>query len=166
MIKKLLSILILILWLLGSGNLFAQDNPDSIRVSGSSVFVEFGGNAPFISLNYEYLAQTRNEKVKCAAVIGFTHHFNDPFDFLIAPQYNVLIGRDLMAEIGAGVTIPISYIDDWIVVMRLGGRYQKTGGRMFYKLAFTPILSPNNDVLFLPMLGISVGYRFKCKGKK
>ena len=164
--KRLLQILILAFSLLGSYNSFGQQKPDSIAISRSSIFIEFGGNAPLISLNYDYLILTKRENIKFAFTIGSTHHFNNPLDIVVAPHFNILIGRKLMAEIGAGLTIPISYIHDWVLVPRLGGRYQKKGGGMFYRLAFTPIISPHSDVSFFPSFGISIGYTFKCNKKK
>lgn len=129
--------------------------------------MEIGGNAPLISLNYDYLIPTKKENIKCALTIGFTHHFTDPLDVLIAPQINTLIGRrNLMAEIGVGLTIPISYTQDWVWVPRFGGRYQKMSGGMFYRLAFTPIISPHSDPSIFPMFGISIGYTFRGNRKK
>ncbi len=164
--KRLLPILILTFSLLGSYNSFGQNKSDSILINRSSVFIEFGGNAPLISLNYDYLILTKKENIKCAFTIGSTHHFNSPLDIVIAPQFNILIGRKKMAEIGVGLTIPISYIHDGVLVLRFGGRYQKMGGGMSYRLAFTPIISPHSDTFFFPMVGLSIGYTFKCNRKK
>ncbi len=164
--KGLIQILVVAFSLLGTCNLFGQDNSNRIAINRNSVFIEFGGNAPFISLNYDCLIRTKKENLKYALTVGATHHFNDIFDILVAPQFNVLIGRNLMAEAGTGVTIPISYIEDWVYILRFGGRYQKIGGGMMYRLAFTPLISPHNEMIFFPMFGVSIGYTFKCNKKK
>jgi len=163
--KNLLPILILAISQLSSYNSFGQDQSDSNANNGSTLFIEFGGNAPLISLNYDYLIQTRKENFKYAFTFGATHHFNKPLDIVIAPQFNTLIGRTLMAEIGVGLTIPISYTQDWVWIPRFGGRYQKMSGGMFYRLAFTPIMSPHSNPSTFPMFGISIGYTFKCNRK-
>ena len=156
--KNLLAILILIIAQLTYYQSFGQDQSNS---NASTLFIEFGGNAPLISLNYDYLMQTRNENLKYAFTFGATHYFNKLTDIVIAPQFNTLIGRTLMAEIGLGLTIPMSYTQDWVWIPRLGGRYQKISGGMFYRLAFTPIISPHSNPSFFPMCGISIGYTFK-----
>lgn len=157
--------MILAFSILSSYNSFGQDKSDSIVINRSSLFIEFGGNAPLISLNYDYLILTKKENFKCAFTFGSTHHFNNPLDIVIAPQFNTLIGRNLMAEIGVGLTIPISYTQDWVWVPRFGGRYQKMSGGMVYRLAFTPIISPHSNPSIFPMFGISIGYTFKCNRK-
>ena len=164
--KELLLTLLLAFLQISSYNSFGQDKSDSNAINRSSLFIEFGGNAPLISLNYDYLFPTKNENFKCAFTIGSTHHFNNPLDIVIAPQFNALIGRSLMAEIGVGLTIPISYTQDWVWVPRFGGRYQKMSGGMVYRLAFTPIISPHSNPSIFPMIGISIGYAFKCNRKE
>lgn len=159
--KRLLPILILIFSILRFFNSFSQNSYEKIEVNRSSLFIEFGGNAPLISLNYDYLIPTRKENFKCAFTIGLTHHFIGPLDIVFAPQFNTLMGRNFMAEIGVGLTIPILYTQDWVWVPRLGCRYQKMSGGMFYRLAFTPIISPHSNPSIFPMFGISIGYTFK-----
>jgi len=161
--KKLLQILMLVLSLLWSCKSFGQDDSDSMHNNRSSVFIELGGNAAILSVNYEYLTQTRRENVKSAFAIGLTHHFTDPLDFIVAPQYSLLIGNKLMAETGAGLTIPVSYTHQWVLIARFGARYQKMNQGFYYRLAFTPVISLRNDMAFLPMAGISIGYRFQSK---
>jgi len=156
--KKLLIIIFTIL----SSNISGQEQVERNPNHSSSLFVEFGGNAPLISLNYDYLIQTRKENLKYSFTLGATHHFNEPADFVVAPQVNGLIGRNLMAELGIGLTIPFSYLDDWVWIPRFGGRYQKMDGGMFYRIAFTPIVSSHSKASILPMFGISLGYTFKC----
>jgi hypothetical protein len=165
-LKRVLPIILFTFSLIGSYNSLGQVKSDSIVINRSSVFIEFGGNAPFISLNYDYLILTKKENIKCAFTIGTTHHFNNPYDIVIAPQFNILVGKKIMAEIGAGITIPISYISDGVFVPRIGGRYQKMGGGMIFRLAFTPIIAPNSNTSFLPMIGISIGYTFTHNRKK
>ena len=164
--RSLLAILILTFSLLEYGNSYGQNRSDSIVINRSTIFIELGGNAPQISVNYDYLVLTKNENIKCALTIGTTHHFNNLHDFVFGPQFNTLIGRKLMAEIGLGVTIPMAFINDWVLIPRFGGRYQKMDGGMFYRLAFTPIISPESNTSILPSFGISIGYTFKSNNEK
>lgn len=153
----------LVLSLLWCCKSFGQDDSDSLYNNGTSLFIELGGNAAILSVNYEYLTQTRRENVKSAFAIGLTHHFTDPLDFIVAPQYNLLIGNELMAETGAGITIPVSYAYQWVLIARFGARYQKMNQGFYYRLAFTPVISLRNEGAFLPMVGISIGYRFQSR---
>lgn len=163
--KRLLPILLLAFSLLCSYQSIGQHKSEGNTINRNTLFIEFGGNAPLISLNYDYLIHTEKEILKYALTFGVTHHFNEPLDFVIAPQFNTLIGRNLMAEIGVGLTIPIAYSQDWVWIPRIGGRYQNTSGGMFYKLAFTPIISPHSNPSIFPMFGISIGYTLKSKRK-
>lgn len=164
--KSLLPILLLTFSLLEYGNLYGQNKFDSTVINRSSIFIELLGNAPQISVNYDYLILTKNKNIKYALTIGTTHHFNNLHDFVFGPQFNTLIGRKLMAEIGLGVTIPLAFINDWVLIPRFGGRYQKMDGGMFYRLAFTPIISPASNTSILPSFGIAIGYTFKGKNEK
>lgn len=163
--KGLSSILILAFSLLAYCSSSGQDRSDSTMINRSSIFIELGGNAPQISLNYDYLVLTKRENFKYALTIGSTHHFNNAYDFVFTSQFNTLLGRELMAEIGFGVTFPIAFINDWVLIPRFGGRYQKIDGGMFYRLAFTPIISPDSNTSILPMIGISIGYTLKRNEK-
>lgn len=164
--KGLVPLFILAFSLVAYSVAYSQEKPDSTKLSRNTLFIELGGNAPHISLNYDYLIPTTIKNFKCALTIGATHHFNDFSDFVIAPQFQTLIGKKFMAEIGLGITIPIAYINDWVIIPRFGGRYQKKDGGMFYKLAFTPIITPYNNASILPMFGISIGYTFKRNRSK
>lgn len=166
--KSVLRILILFFTLLSCCASSAQHNSDSSVTNRNSFFIEIGGSAPQISLNYDFLIFTKNENIKYALTIGSTHHFNNVYDFVFAPQFNTLIGKKLMAEIGMGITIPIAFINDWVLIPRFGARYHKNDKGMFYKIAFTPIISPKIKTNILPMFGVSIGYTLKrnIKNKK
>lgn len=140
---------------------FGQVAENHNKFSRHSLFAEFGGNAPMVSINYDFRTPIKNDRISHAFTMGMTHHFENLKDFVAAPQYNLLIGKLLMAETGAGVTLPFLYLHNWVVIPRLGIRYQKPGGGMMYRLAFTPILSPGDSKVFLPMFGFSVGYSFR-----
>lgn len=157
--KELLIGLTIIVSVISPYNLFGQNQ--SVNMNRNTLFIELGGNAPLISLNYDHIIPTKNGKFKYSLTFGTTHHFTKPLDFVLAPQLNTLLGRSLMAEIGVGFTIPVLFTEDWVWVPRLGGRYQNMSGGMFYRLAFTPTFSPYNQQLFFPMFGVSIGYTFK-----
>lgn len=131
---------------------------EKMHIQKSSLFIEVGGNAPWVSMNYDYLIPTRIEKVKTSFTLGATHHFGSFSDFIVAPQLNVLYGNELMLELGYGAALPVAYMDEWVHVPRAGFRRQKRDGGMFYRLAFTPIISSRNQTAFLPMFGVGLGY--------
>lgn len=131
--------------------------------SRHTLFVEAAGNAPLVSLNYDFLIPTKREKLKYSLALGLTHHFTDALDFVAAPQVNLLYGRSFMAEFGLGYTQPLSFVDNGVGVIRLGGRYQKRAGGMFYRLAFISVIAPQSDQVLLPGFGAGIGYTFRLK---
>lgn len=83
-------------------------------------------------------------------------------DLELSPQFNILIGGKLCAEIGVGYTRSVTIIDrEGYSVLRFGARYQKTNGGFFGRFAITPILIYFGDLPVTPWVGLSIGYTIK-----
>jgi hypothetical protein len=138
---------------------------DSNKVQRNSVFLEIGGNSTVYSINYDYLL-TVEKYFKTALTIGLSGYKGSPYpDIELSPQFNLLIGGKLCAEIGVGYTKSLT-LPNGFAVLRLGIRYQKPKGGIFGRFAFTPLFKSFEGEPFLPWIGLSVGYTFKCHCKK
>lgn len=131
--------------------------------SRSTILAELGGSAPQASIGFDYICPTGIPSLKYAFTLAMTHHFGAWDDFLIAPQLNLLYGQSWLIELGGGVTLPLAYLDDWVVIPRLGVRYQRPAGGWMGRLGFTPIFRLSEADVFLPSLGLGLGYTLKNK---
>lgn len=172
-------------------------NQDSIKrknIVQHSLFIEFfGSSASYYNLMYDCsFLLAEKHKIAIAAGIGYL----PPLPVLethpsvnVSLQANYLYGKKHHLEIGVGVAFPelyaptnISYSsdgryevsDDWrfstnhlIIPVRIGYRYQKNRGGLFWKAAFVPYFSEQiYHVLklpFVPGVGVSIGYTFNSE---
>ena len=167
---------------------FAQNfQPETAVAPGlyrNSVYLEIGGNAGGLSLNYERLVPFANINNYLALRVGgiFVPYGrvgrNLGYEFYLPLEASVLLGRRAVKlELGLGTTIGGyggTRLNIWgqtehynqmeaVSVLRIGGRWQKPGKHWFVRVGFTPFLQEMYTVIeypFSPWAGISVGYNF------
>lgn len=191
------SLIFLFLFSLLTGIVSAQDTSEPAKKN--SIFLEYFGNGSFYySLNYDRIMLDK-PSWKLAARIGAMYH-RQKFDFFVENgyrlRYNIPIeisylrgkGNNYL-ELGAGVTYLHEGYDSYVQTEfglprigyikhqnlnyfgRIGYRYQKTNGGVFFKVGFTPsvrfikgrgyIASANSAIGYILSAGLSIGYTLK-----
>jgi hypothetical protein len=140
----------------------------------NTLFVEAFGNGLLYSIGYDRLFFPE-KTTKLSLSIGVTPFIGQKqstmkIDAWLSPQVNCLIGKDHNLEIGIGYTFLGFYIDyinrPHLIFYRIGYRYQKTDGGLFFRIGFTPYSfidkAPgiNLDNPFMPWGGIAIGWTF------
>lgn len=172
--KKYFLIILCLSSILMNKNCFAQDN--TFEVKGlHTVYVEVYGNAfEGYTIGYDY-ALKLHEKHKLSFNCGFGYvpdldNFFNFFDFPIATEISYLYGKEHHLELGVGATCNANfwsskggfYRADWLTPFRIGYRFQKDDGDLFFKAAATPFIWWNLSS-FMPWFGVAVGYTFKSR---
>ena len=174
-------------------------------VARNSVYAEVLGNAVGLSLNYDRIV-LKKEKISMSFCIGAATNpinflgsaffnkpkfVNSPLIYGVPVSCNMIYGRgNQHFEVGVGLTynqgysMDINYLHEVVyysreifAVIRLGYRFQKKDGGLFWKLGFTPYflikdyivktdvpeLSPSfiSVPKVIPMGGIAIGYTFR-----
>ena len=152
-----------------------------VKLKKNTIFLEFMGNGFIYSVNYDRLFDV-SKKIKMSSRIGF--HFTNKFPFQYYRTISVPIeisgmypfyGNKHFLEIGLGLTylnsndLYTNHTEHVIAfVPRIGYRFQKPEGGLFFKLGFTPlydwiVLNPNLKVFhhnwFLSG-GLGIGHTF------
>lgn len=140
----------------------------------NSIYFELLGNGIIYSFGYDRLIITK-DLYKISTNIGLTAIPASPFSsdfqvYTISPQLSFLIGQKNNLELGLGYTMALLKSDSEInniLVYRIGYRYQKKDGGLFFRIGFTPFSfikkSPdffNNYLYFQPWGGITIGWTF------
>jgi hypothetical protein len=142
----------------------------------NSFQVDLGGHGLFYSLNYERIL-LNGGRFKTASQAGVSYYpastgirdiwipmgINEVFSF---GQHHMEAGIGYM-PIREATRDPENNPSEWfwshMVTGRIGYRYQKPGGRLILRAAFTPVLEIeilDHGDEFHPLGGISVGYSF------
>ena len=151
--------------LLSTATIFAQQNEmDEFakpnRVQHTFSFEIFGGSV-FYGLNYDLTFRIA-ERHKIATSLSLSHI--PRFITSIAPQISYLFGRRHHLELGIGYAYCRLWNDDVgnLYLMRIGYRYQRENGGLFWRIAFTPSINhPFTDLALAPGVNIGVGYTFR-----
>lgn len=143
--------------------LSAQTPSDSIKKN--SVYVEFLGSSPYLyNLSYDRILLSEGKTILSAA-LGIQNFFHIQEDnplnsrFSMTPQVNLLFGAKHYLEVGIGAHF--LSLQDVAIPFRLGYRFQKDEGGLFFKAALTPLFLPEPGFFgkqFLPWAGLSIGY--------
>ncbi len=160
----------------------------SVRKVNKIVYVEVVGNAPFMSLNFEYkITSIRNALLYFHTGIGYDRiDYNDSdvnvFSVPIEATFILFKGKHHL-EYGFGITPFISKTATWsgdiiyydskvnenyslyfLLIPEIGYRFQNLSKRkVFFKFGFTPVIfnsSVNNHFDFIPSIGIGIGKTF------
>lgn len=139
--------------------------------------LEIFGHGSFYSINYERLI-FNGERFKTSAQAGFAYY---PESSGVIPLWIPLTINQMLSfgshhlEVGLGQIIINDRlpngVNDYILFgsLRAGYRYQKPGGRIMFKLSFTPIVDywdrvnpefATEYVEFIPWGGLTIGYNF------
>jgi hypothetical protein len=153
----------------------------------NTVYAEILGNAAGLSINYDRVV-LKKEKIALSICIGagfvpsnaINKLLNNnatkknylPYGFPIS--CNLIYGKNNHhLETGVGLTYQqgmygegLKYSQTIFAVVRLGYRYQKENGGLFWKIGFTPFIPIKEfgtisvPYVFLPFGGIALGYTF------
>ncbi len=134
----------------------------------NSVYIEFLGSSPLLyNVTYDRLFVGEGP-IRLSAAVGLQYIFDRDIDaalnsdFSMTPQLNMLFGRKHYFEFGVGAAFPFGG-GGTVFPFRLGYRFQKEEGGLFFKAAFTPIYFPGDGIFgspFLPWGGLAAGYTF------
>lgn len=159
-IKKtmlLVSTLLLLLQL----DCFSQDVPQ--KIAKNSIYTEFFGSAVYLyNISYDRIVFAK-EKNKVSLALGaqYLPSIDSPSDYRlsVSPQINYFRGIKHHFETGIGVAVDFNN-GDFIIPIRIGYRFQKPEGGMFYKIGITPLYV--NDFLgspaVIPWGGLAIGW--------
>jgi hypothetical protein len=167
-----ISVLILSL-LCGSGFVLSAQNINS--------FLELGGSGGLGSFNHEFLKPLRsgekankndNSKLNnwsrgVRFGIGFTPVDKNNGFVVVVPLMETVHYRKNdsphVLEISGGVAPSISSKGAWYIKspLALGYRYDQQDKKLFYRIAYTPIIGWLVDYNWQHWAGISIGYKFK-----
>jgi hypothetical protein len=164
-IKKT-TILILTIILLLHFDCFSQDNKQDL--SKNSIYGEIFGNAGYLyNLTFDRIVFTKDQK-NISIAIGLQYFNSNDIDEPIAsisPQINYFIGKN-GHHFETGVGVAFDYLNnDYVIPLRVGYRYQKKQGGLFFKIGFTPLIiedfyfSDSRFTLF-PWGGLGIGLTF------
>ena len=163
-------ILVVILFIAKNINCNAQD---TTATASNAVYLEFGGNAGYGSVNYERIALT-TKKIQLSVRAGLStlkiKDYRDKFnpDIVIPLAFNVMYGKDHKLETGLGTTfINTVSVGENLSPKRtsalhgnlhIGYRYQKATGGLLFRFCYTPLFDFSSS--FRHWAGVSVGYAF------
>ena len=173
--------LITILFATMVNSLVAQNYSESFK--RNTFFIEVGGNSPFYSLNYDRII-VKKINWKLAARIGAMYLYDNGNylesirnkNFSMPLELSFLKGKNNHnLEIGIGAT---PFFKEYVETTRdnffslgsfgrIGYRYQKTNGGIFFKAGFTPLIRFKKDVDSInpkyvsPWAGLAIGYTLK-----
>lgn len=177
--KTLLASLLLVL--LSSFYLQAQEEPAPAFTAKNALYLEVGANAIYYSINYERIFyQQANFKMAARAGVSAIpiNIANKNYGGYILPLEIVgLLGKSKHhLEVGTGITpywMPHqirgfeeefdSYKFNAIIPIRIGYRYQKPEGGFFFRAGYTPFYSLEEGMIrpfILLFGGVSVGKSF------
>ncbi|WP_207432032.1 hypothetical protein [Sabulibacter ruber] len=162
-------------------SLHAQSTTPPEKISRNTVFLEIGGNSLVYSLNYDRILVNK-PTFKLAGRIGGMYLKNTGiienggyhmYSFPLELSYLHGKGNHHL-EIGVGVNPSIEKQFDFdrtnysiFPLVRLGYRYQRSDGGLFFKAGFTPIIQTRKDIKYItdsplaPWGGIAIGYTLK-----
>ncbi|GHV43689.1 hypothetical protein FACS1894180_3520 [Bacteroidia bacterium] len=183
--------LTILLFYLSNYFCFSQETKNELRQQNQhTVFVEIFGNSFYLyNITYDY---TLNLSLKHKMSVGMGFQYMPagvedifyPHTFSFSPQINYLYGRrSHHLELGLGLIFPslfyynVSGFDvdgSFLVPLRIGYRYQRENGGLFWKIALTPLFGKGEigilswktgigDIHCRPWIGVSIGYTFKNK---
>lgn len=150
-----------------------QGQSDTIFSNKNNLNLELFGHGAYYSLNYERIVLNKS-KFKIGAQLGFAAYpfiiDNMPFATIISLNQLTSFKR-FHLEIGIGqvytskeVEMENSFIkretpDKLYTSLKAGIRFQNAYDRIFYKIAFTPLIDLEQSK-FIPWGGIGVGLSF------
>lgn len=152
---------------------FSQDISSNKFQNKNSLQLDLGGHGLFYSVNYERILINGN-RFKTASQLGISYYpaSTGIRDIWMPIGVNEILsfGRHHI-EAGLGYIVireairdPENNPDEWfwsgIMSGRIGYRYQKPGGRLILRAAFTPFMEHGSAHEFHPSGGLSVGYSF------
>lgn len=162
-------------------NACAQDVPNK-SFKKNTVFLELGGNGFINSINYDRLFTLKDSLISVSFRLGFGLYKSNESDSSIIKvlplEVNFLLGKKQnYLELGFGYTPSFGYRTfrqnnvvyatknfDFNIIGRVGYRYQKPEGGIFFRLGFTPIIYRDyinaGKFKIAPWGGISAGISF------
>jgi hypothetical protein len=136
------------------------------RNKRNSVYLEVAGSGGLGSINYEELFWKRNNtEFTWRAGLSFAPiDRNNGVGIVFPLMINSIIGANshkLEVGVGQGVTVTTKGKFFALSTAAIGYRYQSDSKKLFYRVAYTPLVSYLIDFQVQHWAGISVGYTFK-----
>lgn len=133
-----------------------------------SLFLELGGSGGFGSINYEkdFLLKTNTAYSFRAGFCVIPIDKNNGSALIFPLMVNFKMGNSahkLEGGVGQGLTVTTKGSAFALALAAFGYRYQPTGKRLFFKIAYTPLISYIVDRQIQHWGGLSIGYSFKSK---
>ena len=160
--KLLLSIFVIFI----IQNVQAQSE-EKVKQAKNTVYLELFGSAGAVyNITYDRILISRDQNSLSAALgiqyfpLGVTEE-GDHSIYSISPQINYFTGKIHRFELGLGLAYDFNE-ESFAIPFRIGYRYQKNEGGMFYKVGFTPVYTNVSiwNKTILPSGGIAVGWSF------
>ncbi len=133
-----------------------------------SVYLELGGSAGIGSINYEKIfSQNKNKNWLWRAGISvFPIDDNAGTVFVFPIAIGGLIGKkNSQFEFGLGQGISMTTKGNFysLITPELGYRYSATNNPLFFRIAYTSLISYILDFQYQQWAGISIGYQLNAK---
>ena len=159
---KLTTIYLFLFFLTSYGQI---ENNEHIDKAKNTIYLEILGNAGYLyNISYDRLLYTKeNNNISLGLGAQYLPSSDLSSDYIlsVSPQINYLYGVKHYFETGLGFSYDFN-VGDFVVPIRIGYRYQKPDGGLFYKIGFTPFYI--NDLLGSPALipwgGLALGWTF------
>ena len=164
-VKSLHIVVLSILCLLIQLETHAYKDPER-----KSVFLELGGNAYYGSINFESMfgAYKHHAFAFRIGVGGYPVANTSDFKVAVPVALNFLTGRKsnfLDLSLGQSFTIDNNAKFEPIATGGIGYRYQKSKSPVFFRVAYTPLLSYIGGIDLKHWAGVTLGFTFnlaKC----
>lgn len=168
--SKLLISILLICFSCTFHYLYSQEN-DTLKQYNNSIYPEIGGNASFISINYERVLVSFNKtKLNSRIGIGLGIYWRVPL--MLSASWRT--GDKSLMEIGAGISLAYDYNNNTNklfqdpmgngIIALIAVKFQKPKQNVFTRIGWTPTYLYNDfygqAVLYLLQFGISAGICF------
>ena len=146
-----------------SQNVYTKDYKKNSVFFETKSYLVFGG---FTGFGYERLFPIK-ENLKITTELSFSIVYLDgAYTNIAIPHITLLLGNEQNFELGGGCGFGFGYMKDYSVMdysmaFRVGYRYQRKGGGLYFRAALVPWMWINAGYFdFLPLGSFAFGYSF------
>ena len=150
-------------------NAFGQSDSAETKINArNSVFIEILGSAGYLyNITYDRVVYSRKQNhISTGLGIQYLPSSDLSADdiFSISPQINYFRGTKHHFETGLAVAYDFNS-GDLAIPIRIGYRFQKPDGGLFYKVGLTPLLTKSYPILgegvsLVPWGGFAIGWTY------
>ncbi|MFK7783500.1 MAG: hypothetical protein AB8B56_00215 [Crocinitomicaceae bacterium] len=131
----------------------------------SSLYFELGGSGGFGSFNYEWNFKTQNEFrwMLRTGISGTYIDQNNGAAIIFPVMVHGIYGKKHGLDVGIGQALTITTRGSFFVraPISVGYRLEPSRKRIFYRFAYTPIISYLIDFQWQHWAGITIGYKLR-----